>query len=128
MRELESLSYEEYQALNRMGMLFEFYPEATGDWYEDRNIFYNDEQEGQEEEEVYVKGFDTYLVYSDGDKYKMESYDTDEKQNVEDFIAHMFDIYKALGFCNRVEVKIINPLFKNTKLKFDPIPESREKI
>lgn len=34
-RPLSSLSKEDYYILNKMGFLYEFYPEATGDWKKD---------------------------------------------------------------------------------------------
>jgi len=32
---LEDLSKKEYEALKASGFMWEFYPEATGDWYND---------------------------------------------------------------------------------------------
>lgn len=35
MRTLESLQENEYEYLKERGLLYEFYPEATGNWYDD---------------------------------------------------------------------------------------------
>lgn len=37
MRDITTLSRDDYGILRRMGMLFELYPEATGDWFKDTN-------------------------------------------------------------------------------------------
>lgn len=35
MKELKDLSLEEYNSLNKLGMLYEFYPSASGSWNKD---------------------------------------------------------------------------------------------
>jgi hypothetical protein len=102
MKLLEDLAKDEYQALVNIGMMWEFYPEATGDWVKDTK-----------QEEPLEDGYEWRLnsgrmkdgVFIESYNFKLEA----DNVCVDDFIQAMSLIYLTLGFKNKMEVHYTNP-------------------
>lgn len=127
MRELHELSWEDYEYLLKSGMLWEFYPEASGHFGIDSDPDYDgledDEMcESEEEEEPYITGFSTSIHYSDGKGYELPLFDlmSDGGADTNMFFRFAFELYRQCGFVNELKLKIFNPLFKDTVVTFNP--------
>lgn len=88
MRKLSDLSLDEYVVLNNMGMLYEFWPEATGNFINDCR---------SDKSEYYS------FSHSNGEE-RIEMKFPADNYSVEEVVTAFFEFYKACGFVNDLDI------------------------
>ena len=94
--DLTTFSEKEYQSLFASGMLWEFYPEATGNYFHD--VLSANKTEEEDIEELTWE-----MESSCGKRLKM----VNTEASIDDFISKISIIYKSLGFKNDLLIKAI---------------------